>query len=515
MSSHKTEKLKPYSPPSQPSSGPDDVSRRDFIASAGLTVAGAGVGLSYFFSKDPVPVPSRSPIKVGFIGVGSRGGALLRSMLKVPGSDVVAVSDVSEEAVAAAVENIKERDSEAKVFVADDYRELLAQKDVQAVVIATPHFMHGPMAIDALEAGKHVYCEKAMAFTIGECIDLHKLVKEIESRPKKQVFQVGHQRHYSKLYRRVRSMVAEGTVGNVTAIRGQWNRNHDEVRPCSDPKLERLVNWRLYSEYSGGLMTEFASHQIDVANMVLGKPPPDGDYAKGPAKVLFPHSICGMGGLDYPRYKRQKGRDTSDNVHVVFTYLVPFRERRKNRETGKWELTETGEQYAVRFTYMSIMTNELLGPSEMIFGDEGTIEVSLAGGDFWKEAKALANQQNLGEGTNPSSAHQKTILKTGATIAAVTKGIRKSDQEILISKDRTDWSDFVGKVVGEHSPQETLLALDGFLDDIRKCERGDPYHVAANVDVGLGSAAASILGNIAIRESRTVRWDEFGLPGCG
>ncbi len=483
-----------------------DIHRREILASIGLTAAGVATGLSYFYSKDPAPVPKRGPVKLGSIGVGSRGGALLRSMLKVPGSQVIAVSDVNDEAVDAARENIQEREGkEFEVFTSNDYHEVLKQPDVQGVIIATPHFMHGPMAIDALEAGKHVYCEKAMAFTIGECIDLYHLAK---ARAKKQVFQVGHQRHYSKLYRKVREMVFGGRIGNVTAIRAQWNRNDDVSRPCSDPRLERMINWRLYSEYSGGLMSEFASHQIDVANMVLGMPPKE---EGGAFTIAYPHSVCGMGGFDYPRYKRQKGRDTSDNIHVIFTYMVPFRERRAKPEGG-WEWATTGETYPVRFTYMSIMTNELLGPSEMILGDEGSIDVSLAGGDFWKEAKALANPVNQAEGTNPSSTLQKKILKTGATIATVKKGIRTPDEPIAIPKERTDWSEFVGKVAGEHSPQETLLALNGFLEDIRKCERGEPYHVAANVEVGLASAVASVMGNMAMKEGRTVHWSEFGLP---
>jgi len=487
----------------------DGIGRREFIASAGMVGAGALAGAAFVLSKDSPPTPARASekVKVGFIGIGSRGGALLRSMLKVPGSEIVAVADVNDEAVGAAVDNIVERDgtgAKGKIFATDDYRELLKRPEVEAVVIATPHFMHGPMAMDALEAGKHVYVEKAMAFTIGECLDLYQMVKSLGS---ERVFQVGHQRHYSKLYRAVRDMVQGGRIGNVTAIRAQWNRNDQVARPSPDPKLERLVNWRLYGEYSGGLMTEFASHQIDVANMVLAMPPGPGEGRK----ILFPESVCGMGGMDYPRSKRQKGRDTSDNVHVIYSYRVPFRERQKTKD-GKWAFLPTGETYLVRFVYMSIMTNELLGPSEMIFGDEGTIEASLAGGDFWKEPKALTNPENGAEGTNPASTHQKAILKTGATIAAVKKGIKKSDGEISIEKDRTDWTDFVGKITGEHSPQETLLALDGFLSDIRLCKAGKPFHVAANVDVGLGGAVASIMGNIAMAENRTVTWREFGLP---
>ena len=171
----------------------------------------------------------------------------------------------------------------------------------------------------------------------------------------------------------------------------------------------------------------------------------------------------------------------------------------------QWAFVPTGEFYPVRFVYMSIMTNELLGPTEMIFGDEGTLEASLAGGDFWKEQKA-ASVAGAGD--------KKTAIKTGASISAVRKGIRKSDEELSIVKDRTDWSDFVGKITGEHSPQETLLALDGFLSDIRKCKAGQPYHVAANADVGLGGAVASILGNMAMKEGRTLFWKDYvKIPG--
>jgi predicted dehydrogenase len=481
-----------------------DVRRRDFIASAALTGAGALAAASFLLSKDPKPIPERAsdPVKVGFIGVGSRGGALLRCMLNVPGSRVVAVADVSEEAQQAAKENILDSqkaqgEEKSDPFASDDYREVLKRDDVEAVVIATPHFMHGPMAMDALEAGKHVYCEKAMAFTIGECMDLHRMAR---AREKTQVFQVGHQRHYSKFYRKVRDLIHQGAIGNITAIRAQWNQNSNGTRPVLDPRTERMVNWRLYSEYSGGLMTEFASHQIDVANMVLGSP---ATSPGGAHRVAFPIEVCGMGGIDHPRYRKQKGRDTTDNVHVIFTYRVPYRERGKEVD-GKQEWIETGEYYNVRFTYMSIMTNSLLGPSEMIFGDEGTFECSLAGGDYWREAKAQSSGVVGG-------AAKKAALKSGATISAVKKGIKKSDEEILPAKDRTDWTDFV-KVTGEQSPQETLLALDGFLRDIRLCKAGKPFHVAANADVGLGGAASAIMGNIAMKERRVVTWKEFGLP---
>ncbi len=473
----------------------DDVSRREFITGVGLTGAGVAAGLSYFFSKDAIPRPDRSPVSVGFIGVGARGGALLRALLKCPGSEVLAICDMRESKRKEAEGNIKRHAAaagkpEPKVFLTDDYRQLLKKGGVNAVVIATPHYLHGPMAMDALEAGMHVYCEKAMAYTIGECRDLYRMVKE---RPN-QVFQVGHQRHYSKMYRKVRELVRGGRIGNVTAARAQWNRNDEIRRPTADPELDRLVNWRLYSEYSGGLMSEFASHQLDVVNMLLG---------------THPTAVCGFGGQDYPRYKDD--RDTTDNVHVVFDYLADWKEDVWDEEEQRWKFVATGKKFPVRFDYMSIMTNSLVGPSELIFGDEGTIEVTLGGGSFWKEAKVLRHPKKIAQGTDPTQTLQKEILLTGSTVTAVERGLPPPDAEIEVPKDRTDWTEYVGTLPGEHSPQETLLALDSFLDCIR--HSNDPEylekHLRADVTYGVWGAAPTIMANIAMRERRTVYWDEF------
>ncbi len=490
----------------------EDISRRNFMSSAALTAAGAATGLSYFFSKDNVPRPKREAVRVGFIGVGSRGGALLRAMLKVPGSEVVGVCDAQDVVIEENFDKVKDsygqahggRTDDFKILTSNDYRDLLKDKTIEAVVIATPHFLHGPMAIAALEAGKHVYCEKAMAFTIGECQDIYSLAKKVEFDPaepnkKTQVFQVGHQRHYSKMYRKVLEMVQGGQIGNVTAMRAQWNSNDEIRRPCENPRLEKVINWRLYSESSGGLMSEFASHQIDVANMLLD---------------VHPHSVCAMGGQDYPRYR--DGRDTTDNIHVIFTYLADWREFKVDAEgkavlddKGKPVFEKTGKKYPVRFSYMSIMTNALLGPSEIIFGDEGSIEVSLAGGDFWKEAKLLRDPEKLKQGTNPASTHQKKILKSGSTVTAVKKGRRPPDEELAGDKDKADWSEFAGALEGEHSPQETLLALDDFLQQIRKSRDKKPFKVSADVTVGLWGAVPALMGNLALRENRTIFWSEF------
>lgn len=528
-----------------------DPSRREFLGGAALTTAGVATGLSYVLSKDSVPSPQHDkPVNLGFIGVGSRGGALLRAALRVPGARVVHICDKRESMLVAKQDRILKwsqaswnnnqsvrewADAKTKAGIdkkdwvkkSTDYKELLANPDVDAVVIATPLFLHGPMAIAALEAGKHVYCEKAMAYSVGENKDIYRLATE---RKESQVFQVGHQRHYSKMYRKVKELVRGGRIGNVTALRAQWNRNDEIRRPCEDPRLEKMINWRLYREFSGGLMSEFATHQVDVFSMLLD---------------ARPVSVCGMGGQDYPRYRDD--RDTSDHVHVVYTFMPRWRELEEIRSVDDsvvgYRFRPTDMRYPVRFSYMSIMTNNLLGPSELILGDEGSIEVTLAGGDFWKESKVLRRRDKIAQGTNPNDVYQKRITTAGGSIAAVKKGRRDPDVEIEIPYDekwKRDWSEFTGKVpgVGGHSPQETLLALDSFLANIRHI-RGDrpvpgvasapgeaqaetkdknpaePPRVHANVKYGLWAAVAAEMANLAMEENRVVHWDEFFPPEEG
>ena len=139
---------------------------------------------------------------------------------------------------------------------------MLDDPEVDAVVIATPLSMHYDMAKAALDAGKHIYQEKTMTYQIREALHLVKLVDE----HKDQIFQVGHQYRYLPLYFKVAEMIRGGSIGDVTNVYVQWNRNADWRRPVPDPQYERLINWRMYREYSSGLTAELHSHQIDFIN---------------------------------------------------------------------------------------------------------------------------------------------------------------------------------------------------------------------------------------------------------
>jgi predicted dehydrogenase len=122
-----------------------------------------------------------------------------------------------------------------------DYRQLLADQSVEAVIIATPVYLHYPMLEDALKAGKHVFCEKSLVFTADE---VHKLRSIYPAQHQKQVLQVGLQRRYSEYYTAVKQMIEKGMLGDVKFISAQWHRNPGwTMKPG---------NWRLFRKTSGG-----------------------------------------------------------------------------------------------------------------------------------------------------------------------------------------------------------------------------------------------------------------------
>lgn len=522
---------------SQPNENSDSVSRREFVAGAALTTAGVAAGLSYYFSRPKPPdltAKEGDPVKMGFIGVGNRGSSLLRTALQVPGAVPIAIcdkkpgacqdrkKDVVNRAVARLLKDespphdkarAKELEAKeaARVQLYDDYRYLLDDKEVEAVVIATPHYLHGQMALDAIEAKKHVYCEKALAFTIGENQDICDLIRgnPRTAKGEKLVFQVGHQRRYSPLYRRVVDMIRTDHIGDVTTIRAQWNRNDEIRRPCPNLDLERIINWRLYQEYSGGLTTEFATHQIDVVNWMLG---------------THPESVCGYGGVDW--YK--DGRDTHDNIHLIFNYRVPTPKR---DSYGRVEKDANGNPVHAKdsegnplfqnvcFDYMSIMTNDHLRFSELILGRYGTIAVTLGGGEFFKEKKAREDPDRIAEGTNPRRSSQKKILRSGATVVA-SSGIGYTPGDPIelgqYELEPDHWTNFIEPIQGAYDRVETLLAVESFVDCVRLSRQAgknpEPSFetkLQANAEIGMWAAVPALMANIAMREQRTVRWSEF------
>ncbi|NND31202.1 MAG: Gfo/Idh/MocA family oxidoreductase, partial [Saprospiraceae bacterium] len=271
-------------------------SRRDFIETAAkVSLAGSMLSTVGFspaiqqFGKSRISASDQ--IRIGVIGTGGRGTGLIRLLHDIEGMSVVACCDILpfrlDDALAHAA-------PEAKGYA--DYRKILDDASIDAVIISTPLYLHYQMAKDAVEAGKHIYCEKTMTFTIDEA---QKLGKLLDGSP--NLFQVGYQHRYNPLYAKVKELINGEDFGHLGHIECYWNRNGDWRRPVPDPKFERIINWRMYREYSGGMMAELSSHQMNIINWMVGR---------------SPSQVMGTGGIDYWK----DGRETFDNIHAMFSY---------------------------------------------------------------------------------------------------------------------------------------------------------------------------------------------------
>lgn len=267
------------------------MSRRKFIQQAGLLTGGF---LLHNQLLQAVTTSFAEKINIGFIGCGDRGTGIMSIMKGLPELfNITAICDTLD----FRMDHARKVAGAAAPKEYKDYRQLLDDKQVQAVIIATPLNLHYPVASAALKAGKHVFLEKTMTYNIPQAI---KLVKEVKQHPG-QVLQVGHQYRYVPLYFKVKEMIEKGYLGKITNIDCRWDRNWNWRRPVPQGYTDREVNWRMYKAYSGGLVAELLSHQIDFINWAFN---------------THPDEVMGVGGIDY--YK--DGRETYDNVQAILRY---------------------------------------------------------------------------------------------------------------------------------------------------------------------------------------------------
>lgn len=343
--------------------------RRRFIGTSAAVAGGLLVGANSLRAGQRVS--PNDVLQIGVIGTGDRGGGLTYLMKQFPHLKVIGCSDILPFRLEKAMKNADE-----SAVAYPDYRKLLDNKDIDAVVIATPLSMHHKMAAEALEAGKHVYCEKTMTYQIEEALDLVERVKQSD-----RVFQVGHQYRYLPLYFEVAEVIRQGYLGQITNVYVQWNRNGDWRRPVPDPQYERMINWRMYKEYSGGLTAELHSHQIDFINWVFDS---------------HPTKVVAFGGIDYWK----DGRETFDNVNTLLQY-----------------------PNGMKVNCISLTANAHEGFLFKFKGSKGTIELGVNDGRVYFER---LNEKEKGTVDGVS----------GATMAAMDKG---EGRPIEVKQENEDW----------------------------------------------------------------------------
>lgn len=370
-----------------------DLTRRGFMKSMGVGASVAAVSpLAYFGYK-----AIGRPVRAALIGGGDEGGILVGAhnpdFLKF-----VAVADIrpyNRERIMNGDPKVPLRPGFKKLYgpeakdiaVYDDYRKILENKDIEAVVIATPLSTHARIAVDCMRAGKHVLCEKLMAWNISQCKKMIQVAKETG-----RILSVGHQRHYSMLYAHAHEILEAGILGEVRHIRALWHRNNSwpfsdrsadgyklaegyaqphfrdgwyppiydidekELKGRTDAhgfkSVEELVRWRLYNETGGGLMAELGSHQMDACSIFLGK--------------VHPLAVTGVGGKFFYGPGRND-RESDDSIFITYEFPGPNHPLGKNHGKDKDDI--------VVVTYSSMNTNSFEAYGECVMGSRGSMVV--------------------------------------------------------------------------------------------------------------------------------------------
>jgi predicted dehydrogenase len=277
--------------------------RRNFLKAIAGVPALAGLGAAAAL-RGPVP---GGPVRVGIVGVGGEGRVLLEQT-DPAFAEVRALCDINPTQLAQSDEVLKKTNRPAARHYSE-WKAMLEKEDLEAVIIATPLWMHADITVGCLEAGKHVLCEKMMAWDVAGC---ERMVNA--SRRTGRLLEIGYQRFYNPIYQAAyEGIVRAGALGDVYLSRLAWHRNGSWRRtgtpPSPDynpskwgyPTFEHLINWRLYEKYSRGLLAELGSHQVSVVNWFF-------DSA--------PTAVLGCGGV----YRFNDGREVDDHVFATFEY---------------------------------------------------------------------------------------------------------------------------------------------------------------------------------------------------
>ncbi len=291
------------------------INRRDFVGKAATALAGIMIvprhvlggtrpdGTKYIAPSDI--------ISLGFIGTGKQGRGLTNSFLSTNEARIVAMSEVYKAKAQLTIDRIKtfyEKNPQSGTYseipVYNDFRELLARKDVDAVVIATPDHWHAAMAVRAAEAGKDIYCEKPLALTVKEGRAMVNAARKYN-----RVFQTGSMQRSWPEFRQAAELIRNGYIGEVKSIKvnvGPPPKPYDlpaetipegldwsawlgpnaavpfnsELAPPTSKDV--FPNWRNYKEFGGGMVTDWGAHMFDIVQWAL-----DMDNS-GPVEVIAP-----------------------------------------------------------------------------------------------------------------------------------------------------------------------------------------------------------------------------------
>lgn len=331
--------------PQDPNSA-SQFNRRDFLKGGSFATLMMMMGGVEITGQTPPNIPKEGddyeerpigpPVKLGLIGFGERGRDIVETLPRLPNAPLTAICD----SYTPFSRRIQRAAPDA--FYTTEYKELLEREDVEAVIIATPSHQHRQIVIDALEAGKHVYCEAPIATSIE---DARAIAKAAQAHPN-LTFQVGLQFRANPQHLHVMKFIRTGALGRVTMARGQWHKKESWRRISPRAEREQELNWRLNPELSNGLIGEIGIHQIDTASWFL----------KG-----LPVSVSGFGDVLH----WNDGRQSPDTIQAI----VEFPDK-------------------VRMAYDSTLTNSFDGSYDMYYGTDSAIMLRDSKAWMFKEVDA-------------------------------------------------------------------------------------------------------------------------------
>ena len=269
------------------------ISRRDFLKTSSLgTLAGvlpSEMVLIVPESNDSRPAITES-INCAVIGYGLWGREISATLLRLQEANLLAVCDNYPVMLKRAERSIPD------ISTHTDYREILGRTDIPAVFIATPTHLHRQIVVDALQAGKHVYCEAPLAASVDDARQIATAARDHEG----QIFQGGLLYRTEPQYRSVYGFIRSGALGKAIMARAQWHTRESWRRLSPDSARTRALNWRLDPVISPGLMGEVGIQQYDTAMWIFGG---------------LPSAVSGFGGVYY-----WEDRDVPDTAQTVMEF---------------------------------------------------------------------------------------------------------------------------------------------------------------------------------------------------
>ncbi|HEY5913369.1 MAG TPA: Gfo/Idh/MocA family oxidoreductase [Verrucomicrobiae bacterium] len=344
-----------------------DFNRRDFLKGGSvatlMTMLG---GVELFAQTNGAPAeakPSGPKVKVAVIGLGSWGREIINTLGRIPQADIAAICDT----YAASVRRASTSAPAAKQT--EDYKTILADKEIKAVVIATPTHLHKEITLAALAAGKQVYCEAPLANTIDDA----KAIALAAKAAKEQIFQAGLQMRSDTQRQFLLPFIRSGAIGQFVMARAQWHRKQSWRATSPKPEREKELNWRLAKATSLGLVGELGIHAIDQAAMYLN---------------MLPTAVSGFGSVCFWK----DGREVPDTIQSIVEF-----------------------QSGVNMIYDATLANSFDAEYEVLFGSDAAVLMRESKAWLFKEVDAALLGWEVYASKETFYKETGIVLKAGAS----------------------------------------------------------------------------------------------------